>query len=175
MTEKTSETQWHEVPQKKVENVPAIKLNTIDITFANGYMVVFKKMGFSEYYKLMNDFRNYMNNEKQAKIRVDAEKLENIKQRTPQEDAQYLSIQYELSDMNMEMESISREIIKKKAIELHFMSVIGDRDEAVDFVDTLTPADIQEIIARIKPDVEKNLLSQSSVPSEITTASNVAN
>jgi len=155
--------------------IPAIKLDTIDITFANGYMVVFKKMGFSEFYGLMNEFRKYSSNEEQAKIRVDAEKLENIKQRSPQEDAQYLALQYKLSDMNVELESISRDIIKRKAIELHFMGAVGERDDAVDFVDTLTPADIQEIISRIKPDVEKNLLSQSSVPSENTTASNVTN
>ena len=169
------ETQTPKTGKTGTANIGNVKLNTLDITFANGYLVVFKKMGFSEYYELMNKFREYMSNSEQAAVRTEAEKLENVKQRTPQEDAKYLELQYKLSDMNMEMENISRTLIKGKAVEMHFMGVVGDKEEAVDFVDTLTPADIQEIIARIKPDVEKNLLSQSSVPSEITTASNVAN
>lgn len=137
--------------------------NSIDVKFDDGHIVTFQRIGMTEVYEMEKLFSREVSREKQSEL---VEKLKPFKEKksenmSVEEKTEFLKLTTELNDINVESDLQFRTVMMRKAISIKKDESESGKEDAALFIDTLTSGKLVEVFEEIKPDIEKNLQSQS--------------
>lgn len=128
----------------------------------DGMTFVFRGLGMSEIFSLQKEHSALANPYGDIwKLQKEIAELESKENKTPEEEERYYNLSGEFQDKVLSANSVVKKLIFDHILEVRKGDKVGTKQEAQWLLDRKSEQDINEILKRIQPDMEKNLPSQS--------------